>query len=102
MKSFWARRLKRRVPAVTYYSVSPAGHCPHHEAPRAVNTLLAEWIASQVRSSRLIGYLCACFACTMHSCSTLPTSGHRAKTGRPCAPSVLHRLSRNALSQAKL
>ena len=49
MKNFWARRLKRRVPAVDYFSLSPAGHCPHHEVPNAVNTVLREWIAHQVR-----------------------------------------------------
>jgi hypothetical protein len=49
VRSFWARRLKRRVPSVTYYSLSPAGHCPHHEVPAAVNTILLEWVAAQVR-----------------------------------------------------
>lgn len=33
----WGQRLKRAVPSATYLEVSPAGHCPHHEAPCAVN-----------------------------------------------------------------
>lgn len=36
----WGQRLKRRVPNAVYYEISPAGHCPHHEAPQAVNYIL--------------------------------------------------------------
>ena len=44
----WGQRLKRRVPDATYYELSPAGHCPHHEQPKAVNALMASWLANQV------------------------------------------------------
>ena len=27
-----------------YWEVSPAGHCPHHEAPEAFNALLLAWL----------------------------------------------------------
>ena len=27
--------------------LSPAGHCPHHEAPAAVNDILGRWLASE-------------------------------------------------------
>lgn len=40
----WGARIKRERPDATYFEVSPAGHCAHHEAPAAVNLLLAEWI----------------------------------------------------------
>ena len=49
MRAWWARRLKRQVPAIEYYSISPAGHCPHHEVPHTVNVLIQEWIRSKVR-----------------------------------------------------
>jgi pimeloyl-ACP methyl ester carboxylesterase len=48
VRGFWARRLKRRAHAVAYYSLSPASHCPQHEVPVTVNTLLSEWLAAQV------------------------------------------------------
>ena len=44
----WGQRLKRRVPDATYYELSPAGHCPHHERPQAVNELMAAWMSNQV------------------------------------------------------
>ena len=44
----WGQRLKRRVPTAAYYEMSPAGHCPHHEQPAAVNTIMASWLASQI------------------------------------------------------
>ena len=49
MRAWWARRLKRQVPAVEYYSVSPAGHVLHDEVPDTINHLLAQWIARKVR-----------------------------------------------------
>mmetsp|Transcript_1619 Transcript_1619/g.3894 ORF Transcript_1619/g.3894 Transcript_1619/m.3894 type:complete len:486 (+) Transcript_1619:191-1648(+) len=43
---FWAWRSARRVEATgEYYSLSPAGHCPHHEAPEAFNRVLVDWLA---------------------------------------------------------
>ncbi|KAG0616962.1 hypothetical protein M758_5G155500 [Ceratodon purpureus] len=30
---FWGQRAKQRNPDAVYYELSPAGHCPHHEAP---------------------------------------------------------------------
>ena len=27
--------------------LSPAGHCPHHEAPAAVNDILGRWLANE-------------------------------------------------------
>ncbi|CAK0908278.1 unnamed protein product, partial [Prorocentrum cordatum] len=43
---FWARRAADRVSAGVgeYYAISPAGHCPHHEAPAAFNTVLLNWL----------------------------------------------------------
>ena len=43
----WGQRVKRQVPKATYFELSPAGHCPHHEAPRAVNALILEWLKEQ-------------------------------------------------------
>jgi pimeloyl-ACP methyl ester carboxylesterase len=50
VKPLWARRLKRLVPALTYFDLCPAGHCPHHEVPVAVNQLLCQWMDSEVRA----------------------------------------------------
>ncbi|GLC45073.1 hypothetical protein PLESTB_001465600 [Pleodorina starrii] len=47
VRPLWGQRLKRRLPAATYLELSPAGHCPHHEAPAAVNRALRAWIAAQ-------------------------------------------------------
>lgn len=41
----WGQKAKRQRPDARYIEISPAGHCPHHEAPEAVNTLVGEWIA---------------------------------------------------------
>ncbi|GAB5030829.1 Hypothetical protein NocV09_00401050 [Nannochloropsis oceanica] len=43
----WGQRVKRQVPKATYFELSPAGHCPHHEAPQAVNALMLEWLQEQ-------------------------------------------------------
>jgi hypothetical protein len=51
VRSWWARRLKRRVPTADYFAISPAGHCPHHEAPNTVNHLIRAWIAAKVSVS---------------------------------------------------
>ncbi|KAK9840633.1 hypothetical protein WJX81_005839 [Elliptochloris bilobata] len=49
----WGQRLRRLLPADTaYYEVSPAGHCPHHEAPEAVYACLADWMAAQEASRK--------------------------------------------------
>eukprot|EP00850_Spirogloea_muscicola_P010654 SM000063S20044 [mRNA] locus=s63:494967:497651:+ [translate_table: standard] len=42
----WGARAKRAMPAASYYELSPAGHCPHHEVPEVVNELLREWMHS--------------------------------------------------------
>lgn len=41
----WGQRLKRACPRATYFELSPAGHCPHHEAPLAMNKVVMSWIA---------------------------------------------------------
>jgi pimeloyl-ACP methyl ester carboxylesterase len=33
----------RRTADVVHYALSPAGHCPHHEAPMLINELLRLW-----------------------------------------------------------
>ena len=55
MRAWWARRLKRQVPAVEYYSVSPAGHVVHDEAPETINQLLTQWIACKVCLHQFLG-----------------------------------------------
>ncbi|CAM9966655.1 unnamed protein product [Phaeothamnion confervicola] len=48
----FGRKAKRALPPDTpHWEVSPAGHCPHHEAPAAVNGLLAAWIDSHERGA---------------------------------------------------
>lgn len=44
----WAMRFKHAVPDATLYELDPVGHCPHAEAPAAVDFLLAEWVRSVV------------------------------------------------------
>ena len=45
----WGQRAMRKLPPTTaYYELSPCGHCPHHERPDVVNTLMAGWLAAQV------------------------------------------------------
>lgn len=42
---WWAERAARRVDrSGEYYAISPAGHCPHHEAPAAFNRVLVDWL----------------------------------------------------------
>ncbi|EFJ51045.1 hypothetical protein VOLCADRAFT_79935 [Volvox carteri f. nagariensis] len=50
VRPLWGQRLKRRLPTATYLELSPAGHCPHHEAPAAVNKALRAWVAAQERA----------------------------------------------------
>jgi hypothetical protein len=38
--------LKRALPSATYLELAPAGHCPHHEAPAAVNSIIQTWVAA--------------------------------------------------------
>eukprot|EP00286_Rhodomonas_abbreviata_P002289 CAMPEP_0181345378 /NCGR_PEP_ID=MMETSP1101-20121128/32714_1 /TAXON_ID=46948 /ORGANISM="Rhodomonas abbreviata, Strain Caron Lab Isolate" /LENGTH=435 /DNA_ID=CAMNT_0023457323 /DNA_START=87 /DNA_END=1391 /DNA_ORIENTATION=+ len=49
----WGHRAKRTLPQAEYWrtlpqaeywQISPAGHCPHHEAPEAFNFLLLDWL----------------------------------------------------------
>ena len=52
----WGQRFKRAVPHAAYYELAPVGHCPHHEAPNAVNALVADWVAAaEARLQRLMG-----------------------------------------------
>ncbi|CAK9147515.1 unnamed protein product [Ilex paraguariensis] len=44
VKPIWAFQVKRQLPEVPYYEISPAGHCPHDEVPEVVNFLLSGWI----------------------------------------------------------
>ncbi len=46
----WGHRAKRTLPRAEYWEVTPAGHCPHHEAPEAVNALLLDWLSRQCPS----------------------------------------------------
>ena len=41
---FWSQRIKRILPLSYLIELSPCGHCPHHECPEIVNSLLVEWI----------------------------------------------------------
>jgi hypothetical protein len=42
----WGQRLKRQLPAATYLELAPAGHCPHHEAPTAINSIIETYVAA--------------------------------------------------------
>lgn len=42
----WGQRLKRVLPQAQYLELSPAGHCPHHEAPAAINSIISTWLAA--------------------------------------------------------
>lgn len=50
----WGQRAFRRAGSAAYYELSPAGHCPHHEAPAAtaavLRSLLDEWRAGGTRA----------------------------------------------------
>lgn len=41
---YWGQRVKRVLPYVPYFELSPTGHCPHHESPNAVNHVLSAWL----------------------------------------------------------
>ena len=42
---YWGQRAKRRLGGLgTYFELRGAGHCPHHEAPAAVNAILRAWV----------------------------------------------------------
>eukprot|EP00882_Tetradesmus_deserticola_P011248 GHRQ01011898.1.p1 GENE.GHRQ01011898.1~~GHRQ01011898.1.p1 ORF type:complete len:139 (+),score=61.50 GHRQ01011898.1:613-1029(+) len=42
----WGQRLKRALPAAQYLELAPAGHCPHHEVPAAINSIVTSWVAA--------------------------------------------------------
>ncbi|KAF6264364.1 hypothetical protein COO60DRAFT_1698391 [Scenedesmus sp. NREL 46B-D3] len=42
----YGHRAKRLLPSAVYLELSPAGHCPHHEAPTAVNSIIATFVAA--------------------------------------------------------
>ena len=52
VQRFWGQRVKRQVPEATYFELSPAGHCPHHEVPQTVNTLMLEWLNAQEEGAK--------------------------------------------------
>jgi pimeloyl-ACP methyl ester carboxylesterase len=42
----YGHRAKRLLPSAVYFELSPAGHCPHHEAPTAVNSIISTFVAA--------------------------------------------------------
>ncbi|WIA10745.1 hypothetical protein OEZ85_010916 [Tetradesmus obliquus] len=42
----WGQRLKRTLPQAQYLELAPAGHCPHHEAPTAINSIIGSWVSA--------------------------------------------------------
>ncbi|XP_010922247.1 pheophytinase, chloroplastic [Elaeis guineensis] len=44
VRPVWGLKVKKQLPEVPYYEISPAGHCPHDEVPEVVNFLLRGWI----------------------------------------------------------
>ncbi|WOK95544.1 pheophytinase, chloroplastic [Canna indica] len=44
VRPIWGLKVKRQLPEVPYYEISPAGHCPHDEVPEVINFLLRGWI----------------------------------------------------------
>lgn len=44
VRPIWGLQVKRQLPEVPYYEISPAGHCPHDEVPEVVNYILRGWI----------------------------------------------------------
>lgn len=47
MVPLWGQRLKRWLgDRAAYLELEPVGHCPHHEAPRAVNCALGMWLGA--------------------------------------------------------
>lgn len=49
----WGQRLRRQLPSATYLELSPAGHCPHHEAPVAVSRCISEWVSAREAGQEL-------------------------------------------------
>jgi len=43
---YWGQRAKRVLPHAPYFELSPTGHCPHHESPLAVNSIMESWTRS--------------------------------------------------------
>ena len=42
---YWGKRAMRNLGTnAAYLSLSPSGHCPHHETPTAVNAILESWV----------------------------------------------------------
>ena len=44
---FWGQRAYAVAPKADYFQVSPSGHCPHYETPKAVNEAMLRWLAAQ-------------------------------------------------------
>ena len=43
---YWGKRAMRHLDRAqaAYLSLSPSGHCPHHETPAVVNAILERWV----------------------------------------------------------
>ena len=39
VRPVWGLKVKRQLPEVPYYEISPAGHCPHDEVPEVLNSM---------------------------------------------------------------
>jgi hypothetical protein len=61
----YGHRAKRLLPSAVYFELSPAGHCPHHEAPTAVNSIIATFVAAveagQQHQHELMQVRCWCY-----------------------------------------
>ena len=41
---YWGQRAKRLKQDAVYFELTPTDHCPHHESPQTVNTILLTWL----------------------------------------------------------
>lgn len=46
---FWGQCAKLDAPDADYWQITPCGHCPHHETPKAVNEALIRWLVQEDR-----------------------------------------------------
>ena len=55
VKPIWGQRAFRRSgESLPYYEVSPSGHCPHHETPKAVADVLVAWLNDLPTSEEIL------------------------------------------------
>lgn len=85
VKPLWGQRLKRVCPDAQYYEVSPAGHCPHHEAPATVALVLSSWISQVrcnegIRKHEFLGVECYTIPCKV----VLSSGIWQVRAGVPC------------------